>query len=218
MPACIARQPTAGYHGRAVDEPALILAAQRGDLDAFNRLVLHYQDLAFNVALRIMGEQAAAGDATQEAFLAAYHSLGGYRGGSLRAWLLRIVTNACYDELRRRKRRPAVSLEALGEDSEVVRPVSSTNSDDNPEATVQRHELIQAIQECLSQLPVEFRIVAILVDVQGLDYVEAAQAVRKPLGTVKSRLARARAKLRDCLKGYGELLPARFRLQDEVVP
>jgi len=207
-----------GYHDRAVEEPALIDSAQRGDLDAFNRLVLHYQELAFNVALRVMGEQAAAADATQEAFISAYRSLRGYRGGSFRSWLLRIVTNACYDELRRRKRRPAVSLEALAEDSEGEDWIGSTNPSDNPEVAAQRHELINAIQNCLSGLPSEFRIVAVLVDVQGLDYDEAAQSIGKPLGTVKSRLARARAKLRDCLKAYGELLPAEFRLQNEAVP
>jgi len=207
-----------GYDDRAVDEPALIDAAQRGDLDAFNRLVLHYQDLAFNVALRVMGEEAAAADATQEAFISAYRSLRGYRGGSFRSWLLRIVTNACYDELRRRKRRPAVSLEALAEDSEGEGWIGSSNPSDNPEAAAQRHELIDAIQNCLSGLPPEFRIVAVLVDVQGLDYDEAALSIGKPLGTVKSRLARARAKLRDCLKAYGELLPAEFRLQNEAVP
>ena len=201
-----------------MDEPALIDAAQRGELDAFNRLVLQYQELAFNVALRVMGEEAAAADATQEAFISAYRSLRGYRGGSFRSWLLRIVTNACYDELRRRKRRPAVSLEALVEDSEDEGSVGSTKLADNPEGAVQRHELIDAIQDCLNGLQPEFRIVAVLVDVQGLDYDEAAQSIGKPLGTVKSRLARARARLRDCLKAYGELLPAEFRLQNEAVP
>ena len=201
-----------------MDEPALIDAAQRGELDAFNRLVLQYQELAFNVALRVMGEEAAAADATQEAFISAYRSLRGYRGGSFRSWLLRIVTNACYDELRRRKRRPAVSLEALVEDSEVEGSIGSTNPADNPETAAQRHELIDAIQDCLKGLAPEFRIVAVLVDVQGLDYDEAAQSIGKPLGTVKSRLARARAKLRDCLKAYGELQPAEFRLQNEAVP
>ncbi len=201
-----------------MDEPALIDAAQRGELDAFNRLVLQYQELAFSVAMRVMGEEAAAADATQEAFISAYRSLAGYRGGSFRSWLLRIVTNSCYDELRRRKRRPAVSLEALVEDSEIEGSVGTSDPAENPEVAAQRHELIDAIQDCLTGLPPEFRIVAVLVDVQGLDYEEAAQSIGKPLGTVKSRLARARAKLRDCLKAYGELLPAEFRLQNEAVP
>jgi RNA polymerase sigma-70 factor (ECF subfamily) len=207
-----------GYDGRAVDEPALILAARRGDLDAFNRLVLHYQDLAFNVALRVTGEEATAADATQEAFLSVFRNLRGYRGGSFRAWLLRIVTNACYDELRRQKRRPAISLDELNDDGEIGNPLGASGPEDEPEAAAQRKELVEAIRNCLAGLPAEFRVVAVLVDLQGLGYDEVSQAVRKPLGTVKSRLARARARLRDCLKAQGELLPLKFRLQDEAVP
>jgi len=96
-----------------MDEPALIRQAQDGDLNAFNRLVLEYQTQVYNLAYRIMGDEDSAADAAQEAFISAYKHLGYYRGGSFKAWLLRIVTNACYDELRRRKRRPAASLEAL---------------------------------------------------------------------------------------------------------
>ena len=89
-----------------MDEPALIREAQDGDLDAFNSLVLAYQDALYNTALRIMGDDSMAADATQEAFISAFRSLNSFRGGSFKAWLLRTVTNACYDELRRQKRRP----------------------------------------------------------------------------------------------------------------
>ena len=89
-----------------MDETRLIQDAQHGDIDAFNRLVLAYQDMVYNQAYRVMGEPFAADDATQEAFISAYRKIKTYRGGSFKAWLLRIVTNACYDELRRRKRRP----------------------------------------------------------------------------------------------------------------
>ena len=192
------------YHGRTVDELALIKGAQSGDLDSFNRLVLNYQGLAYNVALRIMGDEAAAADATQDAFISAHRGLKRYRGGSFRAWLLRIVTNACYDELRRLKRRPAVSLDEMTE-QEAALPVASPG--EGPEAAAQRMELIQAIEDCILGLTPEFRTVAVLVDVQGFDYQEVAETIGKPLGTVKSRLARARAKLRECLKQHGELLP-----------
>ena len=129
------------YHGRTVDELALIKGAQSGDLDSFNRLVLNYQGLAYNVALRIMGDEAAAADATQDAFISAHRGLKRYRGGSFRAWLLRIVTNACYDELRRLKRRPAVSLDEMTE-QEAALPVASPG--EGPEAAAQRMELIQS--------------------------------------------------------------------------
>lgn len=196
-----------------MDENALIQAAQGGDLDSFNRLVLAYQDTVFSQAYRMMGEGEAAQDATQEAFISAYRNLGGYRGGSFRAWLLRIVTNACYDELRRRKRRPTTPLEPLDtEDEEVESPHWLADSKPSPEESAEQAELERALQHCLNGLPEDFRAVVVLVDVQGLDYTEASVSIGSPVGTVKSRLARARVRLRDCLQGFAELLPAHFRL------
>lgn len=204
----------------AMDEAALIRQAQRGDLDSFNRLVLAYQGLAFNVAYRIMGEAASAEDATQEAFFSAYRAIGRLRGGSFRGWLLRIVTHACYDELRRRRRRPSVSLDDFEADPQSGEGESNpalASPGDGPEANAERAALARGIQDCLERLPDEFRVVAVLADVQELDYQEVAAAIGKPVGTVKSRLARARARLRDCLQGLGELLPAGFRLESETI-
>jgi RNA polymerase sigma-70 factor (ECF subfamily) len=201
-----------------MDEPALIREAQRGDLDAFNRLVLEYQTPVYNLAYRIMGEGDSAADAAQEAFLSAHQHLHHYRGGSFKAWLMRIVTNACYDELRRRKRRPAVSLEALtvvGEGPDAGSEAALISRDESPEDHAERAELAQAIQDCLNRLPDDMRVVAVLCDVQGLDYAEIAASIGAALGTVKSRLSRARARLRDCLQGVRELLPAAFRLEEE---
>ncbi len=199
-----------------MDEPALIQAAQQGDLDAFNRLVLAYQDMLYNQAYRMMSEPAAAEDATQDAFITAFRKLGSYRGGSFRAWLLRIVTNLCYDELRRRKRRPTTPLEPLNvDDEEIESPHWLTDPGENPEEATERAELAEALQRCLDGLSPDFRAVVVLVDIQGMDYREAAQTVGKPLGTVKSRLARARMGLRDCLQGFWELLPVAFRLVGE---
>jgi RNA polymerase sigma-70 factor (ECF subfamily) len=200
-----------------MDEQALIFAARQGDLDSFNRLVLAYQDVVYNQAYRVLGESQAADDATQEAFISAYNNLNSYRGGSFRAWLLRIVTNACYDELRRRKRRPTAPLEPLDDAGEEVEsPHWIADSGELPEDSVERTELARAIQRCIDGLPAEFRVVVALVDVQGMDYGEASQVIGKPLGTVKSRLARARGRMRDCLQAFWELLPAAFRLEGEV--
>jgi RNA polymerase sigma-70 factor (ECF subfamily) len=202
-----------------MDEAALIRAAQHGDLDSFNTLVLSYQDNVFNTALRILGDDDLAADASQEAFISAFRSLNGYRGGSFRAWLLRTVTNACYDELRRRKRRPSVPLEPLGDDEdEIESPRWLADPSMSPEQRLEADELEHAIQHCLDALPVEFRTVVVLADIQGLDYTEVATAARTPLGTVKSRLARARLRLRECLQGFGELLPSTFRLDDRTDP
>lgn len=200
-----------------MDEQALIHDAVRGDLDAFNRLVLAYQDLAYNLAYRMLTDEATAADATQNAFLSAYRSLGSYRGGSFRAWILRMVTNSCYDELRRKHRHPTTPLEPITEDDEEIESPGWLASDEpSPEESVERSEMEQAIQHCLDGLPDEFKSIVIMVDVQGMDYSEVAVAISKPLGTVKSRLARARLKLRGCLQGFRELLPGSFRLENEA--
>lgn len=202
-----------------MDEAALIQAAVQGDLDSFNRLVLAYQDLVYAQAYRMMGESEAAEDATQEAFISAFRSIHSYRGGSFRAWLLRIVTNACYDELRRRQRRPTTPLEPTdAEEEEIESPRWLADTGESPEERAERKDLDRAIQNCLEGLPPEFRTVVVLVDVQGFDYYEAADVIRKPVGTVKSRLSRARLRLRDCLQGWWELIPAQFRLVDEGKP
>lgn len=200
-----------------MDEATLIQAARRGDLDAFNRLVLDYQDMLYNQAYRVIGEPDAAEDATQEAFISAFRKLRTYRGGSFKSWLLRIVTNACYDELRRRKRRPVAPLEPITRDGDDVEsPYWLIDPSESPEESVQRSELAQAIQHCLNQLSPDFRMVVVLVDVQGLDYSDAAQIIEKPLGTVKSRLARARQRMQVCLAKFRELLPPTFRLKEEA--
>lgn len=197
-----------------MDEQALIQAAQRGDLHAFNELVLCYQSQVYNLAYRIMGEGDSAADATQEAFISAYRAISGYRGGSFRAWLMRIVTNACYDELRRRKRRPTSSLDALYVTNAMPGEVL-VNGGESPEAYAQRQDLNQVLHDGLQALPEEQRVTLVLSDVQGYDYKEIAEITGVSLGTVKSRLSRGRAKMRDYLLAQGELLPAAYRLQNK---
>ncbi len=201
-----------------MDEAALVYEAKHGDLDAFNRLVLAYQEMAYNLAFRLLSDEDGAEDVTQTAFISAYRHLNDYRGGSFRAWLLRMVTNACYDELRRRKRHPSVPLEPLSDDSdeEIESPAWLADGSPTPEQALDAAELDHAVQHCLNALPEDFRAVVVMVDVEGLDYQEVAEATGKPLGTIKSRLARARLKLRECLQAFWELLPARFRLDREA--
>lgn len=194
-----------------MDEPKLIEQAKQGDVQAFNTLVLHYQDRVYNVAYRIMGEPGAAADATQEAFISAYKSLNRFRGGSFKSWLMRIVTNASYDELRYRKRRPQSSLDELTEGNESSALLHSEKSP-GPEEHSQQSELVSAIDDCLEDLPEDQRTATVLCDVEGYDYQEIAEIMSTSLGTVKSRISRARAKLRDCLQMAGELLPAEYRL------
>ena len=194
-----------------MDEKALIAAAQRGETAAFNRLVLQYQDMVYSVAYRIMGGPHAASDATQEAFISAYRGLGRFRGGSFKAWLMRIVSNACYDELRRQKRHPQSSLDALY----VEDPPSASlprSPAESPEEHVERQEVNRLLQSGIAQLPHDQRMVLVLSDVEGLSYEEVSQAMGVPRGTVKSRLHRARARLREYLLDHGELLPLQYRL------
>jgi RNA polymerase sigma-70 factor (ECF subfamily) len=199
--------------GIRMDEPGLIKDAQHGDLDSFNRLVLAYQDMVYNQAYRVMGDSAAAQDATQDAFISAYRKIRSYRGGSFKAWLLRIVTNACYDELRRRKRRPTTPLEPRDPfNEEIESPYWVADPGESPEDYSERVELGDAIQHCLEDLSPDYRTVVVLVDIQGMDYAQAAAVLGKPLGTIKSRLARARDGLRNCLQDFWELLPPAFRL------
>lgn len=197
-----------------MDEASLIAAARRGRVDAFNDLVLAYQHQVYNLAYRILGDPAAAADAAQETFISAYQHIAEFRGGSFRSYLLRIASNACYDELRRRKRRPATSFEDFG-DGEVDEEANPAliNGGVGPEESAERAEMVRAIQACIETLPADQRITLVLSDVEGLSYEEIAETTGVALGTVKSRLARARGKLRDCLRAHQELVPAEYRLE-----
>jgi len=197
-----------------MNEQALITDAQGGNLDAFNTLVLHYQDSVFNTALRILGDEDQAADASQDAFISAFKSITSFRGGSFKAWLMRTVTNACYDELRRKKRRPTTPLEPDTDDGEEMdSPRWLADPNMTPEQKSEAVEVEHAIQHCLDNLPLEFKTVVVMADIQDMDYTEVAAAVHVPLGTIKSRLARARLRLRECLQGFEELLPASYRLE-----
>ncbi len=183
-----------------MDESALIQSAKSGDHEAFNRLVLAYQDMVYNHAHAILGESDSAEDAVQETFIKAFRGLIGYRGGSFRAWLLRIASNTCYDELRRSNHRQEVDDWLVGEDGEEYELLELLPSPElSPDAQVEQRELMAAVQRGLQRLPVEYRAAAVIVDVLGFDYAEAAASLGVPVGTVKSRLARARQGLRQYL-------------------
>jgi RNA polymerase sigma-70 factor (ECF subfamily) len=199
--------------GAFMDEDALIAAAQKGDVRAFNQLVVLYQGLAYNVAYRILNDPDAAADATQDAFLSAYKAMPKFRGGSFKSWVLRIVTNACYDQLRVKQRRPTSSLDDLPVEADHTFYLEDTS--ELPDEFVERQELNRFIQAGINELPAEQRLVLVLSDVQGLSYQEVAEVLDISLGTVKSRLSRGRAKVRDFLLERGELLPPRYRLSGE---
>ncbi|MFZ4828657.1 MAG: RNA polymerase sigma factor [Phototrophicaceae bacterium] len=193
-------------------ETQLIRQASKGDLNAFNALVLLYQEGIYNIAWRVLGEEMAAADATQETFLTAYRKLNTYRGGNFRAWLGQIVTHTCYDMLRYQKRRPADSIEDLTpEDNDDGFPI--VGQDPLPEEVALQRELQRAIQSCMNALKPDQRVALVMCDVESYSYQEIASIERVSLGTVKSRISRARASVRDCLRGVKELLPSQYRQQ-----
>jgi RNA polymerase sigma-70 factor, ECF subfamily len=197
---------------RDADEQWLVEQARRGDLDSFNRLVERHQLSVFNLCLRMLGERHAAEDATQETFLSAYRAIEQLQGPYVSAWFLRIAANGCYDELRRRKRRPSHSLDELMDDPE--RSPSIATAEPGPEDESLRLELRRSIEQALLLLPAEQRLAIVLCDVQGLSYDEIADITRASLGTVKSRISRGRAKMRELLREMREPLPASPRQED----
>lgn len=216
---CYNKRSQAAYGGAtdtmADEERRLVERAQRGDVESFDALVRAYEGRVYNLCYRMLGDADSAADAAQDAFLAAFRNLRSFRGGSFRSWMLRIATNACYDQLRARKRRPTVSLDE-GDDDQESSPLQIADLAESPTDFALRRELAAAIQRGLSELPDEQRIILVLSDIEGLAYDEIAQITNTNLGTVKSRLSRGRARLRDVLKA-GELLPARYRHEGESV-
>lgn len=194
----------------AQHDERLIRAAQGGDLPSFNALVVRHERAVYNLCLRMLRDVAAAEDATQETFLKAWTAIATFRGGLVRPWLLRIATNRCYDVLRARGRRPADSLDAEEFESEPT--WTSQTAEEHPEVFAARAELSGHLERALASLPEDQRLVVILSDVHGHPYDEIAEITGVAVGTVKSRLSRARSRLRDVLRedpGSRELF-ARF--------
>lgn len=198
----------ASAHAALLDMPNLIQAARAGDDSAFNRLADHYQAAAQRLAQQILRTEEAAADAVQEALIKVHRALPRFQDGNFRSWLLRIVTNTCYDILRSQRRRATISLEDITEHGDSEFPALRADDHHNPEILVTEQESLQALLHAIDQLPTWHREVVLLVDVHGYDYSEAAGLLGLPLGTVKSRLSRARAALRDALIQAGVVTPS----------
>lgn len=187
----------------ALEMPDLIQAARGGDDRAFNHLVNHYLAAAQRLAQQILRTEEAAADAVQDALIKVHRALPRFQDGNFRSWLLRIVTNTCYDYLRSQRRRSTVSLDDLAEPSGAEFPQLRADEMQNPEMLVTQQESLQFLLQAIDALPNWHRDVVLLVDVHGYDYTEAADMLGLPLGTVKSRLSRARSTLRDQLTAGG---------------
>lgn len=191
--------------------------AQSGDMTAFNQIVERHQRAVYSTCLRMLRDQQLAEDATQDAFVRAWNAIESFRGGIVRPWLLRIATNRTYDMLRSKARRPAASLDAQPFESEPEWTTQVSHSE-NPEQFTSRGELSDLLQDALASLPDDQRLAIVLSDVQGYGYDEIAQVMDIAVGTVKSRISRGRARLRDYLQqspAAMELADRYLRLNDE---
>lgn len=183
------------------DDHALMGRARDGDLDAFNVLVLRYQDFLFGLVVRMLGQREAANDVVQEAFISAYRHLGAFKGGAVRGWLARIALNAATDVLRERKRRPTEPYPEWQDDD--WQPPAGTDAD--PEREALRRVRGTALARALADIGEDQRRAIVLFDVEGFDYAEIAHLTGVSLGTVKSRIHRGRLALRDLLVDELEL-------------
>ncbi|MDE0464919.1 MAG: RNA polymerase sigma factor [Caldilineaceae bacterium] len=196
------REPGSGTAAVAVKDrggwpQSLISAARDGDKQAFQGLVEGHWGSAVRLACSIMQTEEAAADAVQEALIKVHGAMPRFKDGNFRAWLLRIVSNTCYDHLRSQKRRNALSLDQMIEESDYE--ASAWRCDQSPERYALRREQLASLDRLIEGLPSWYRDVVVLVDVHGYDYGEAAAHLQLPRGTVKSRLSRARAHLRNQL-------------------
>lgn len=186
-------------------ESELIRAARAGDAEAFDRLVeAHYRSV-YNTAYRMLRIPGAAADATQATFVRVYEAISSFRGdASFSTWLYRITMNVCLDELRRRKNQP-LSLTEEDDEGEPAGERDMPDLSEEPASTTEQRELQELVHEAIGRLTEDFRTVIVLYDIRGLSYQEISEVLEIPLGTVKSRLNRARQALREEMEPWVEL-------------
>lgn len=194
-------------------EGILVERCRRGSMDAFEELVRQYERKVYSIAYRMTGNHEDACDLAQEAFLRVYRNIATFRGKAMfSTWLYRIATNVCLDELRRRRRYRADSLDepVATANGEMAREMA--NHTEGPDGALERKEMQRVIREAVGELSPDHRMVVTLRDFEGFSYEEIAGVLNCSLGTVKSRLSRARHELKDILSKRLELLPRRGSL------
>ncbi|BAF60315.1 DNA-directed RNA polymerase specialized sigma subunit, sigma24 homolog [Pelotomaculum thermopropionicum SI] len=185
----------------------LVERSQNGDLEAFEMLVRRYENKVYTVAYRFLGNHADASDLAQEAFLRLYQALPRFRGeSSFMTWLYRITANACRDELRRRQRNSTVSLDGENGLEHIQNYSLFSGYIPSPEDTVEKKELNELVQMCLNSISGEHRLILVMREIQGMTYDEISAVMNCSLGTVKSRLSRARRAFREKFNGLKELM------------
>jgi RNA polymerase sigma-70 factor, ECF subfamily len=186
----------------------LVLACQHRDPAAFEELVKRHQRTVYALLYQLAPDWQDTSDLAQEVFIRVWRSINNLRNpGSFRSWLTQIVTNLFYDELRKRPRRlPTVSMdETVSEGGEETVEQATRDIPDSstlPDETILSNELSDAIRQAMTQLPEQFRTAIVLREIEGLSYEEIALLTKTEMGTVKSRIARARTKLQELLQPY----------------
>lgn len=196
-------------------EAQIIERSRNGDIEAFGELVSIYEKQIYSIAYRFMGNPDDASDLAQEAFVRAFRAISRFRGdASFKTWMYHIVANVCRDELRKRKRQPVVSLDTpiITEDGEITREQGDWSL--TPELIYESKELGETVQHLLNELIPEYRQALVLRELQGFTYEEIASTMECSLGTVKSRINRARKALRDLIVINRELFDGSSRLDE----
>ena len=182
----------------------LVYAFKKGDYSAFEKIVLKYQDRVYNLCYRFLGDKQEAEDSAQEIFIKVYKSLKGFKlKSSFYTWLYRIVINTCKNRVKSLEYRRAKSRVSIDDDQEKKdHGISGIVDKDNlPDKKLEQKEKIKRIQEAINSLPADQKTMVILRDIEGFSYDEIANITKNMLGTVKSKLSRARQGLRNKLEG-----------------
>ncbi len=193
------------------NEKYLLGLSQKGDIEAFEMLMEKYQKKVFNIALRLLGNHDDANEVTQEVFIRIFKSMGSFKGESqISTWIYRIATNACLDELRKRKNKWIMSLdeEYHKENGDYIIQVEDDKP--TPDVILEQKTLKSAVNNAIDKLSEKYKLIIVLRDIQGFSYEEISEIVKTPVGTVKSRINRARLQLKEILLKEKELFSDNF--------
>src|SRR6202521_315874 len=186
-----------------MDDRDLVGRARRGDPEAFTQLMMQYQVPVYNMALRMVGRPDDAADIAQEAFTRAWEKIRTLRDAPFKSWLFQIAANLCYDHFRRGRR-----YGVMPEEDQTGNVVGLGIATPDPQERAEANERNQLVRQSIQALEHDMRIAIVLRDVNGMAYDEIASVLRVPLGTVKSRIARARAQVQERLQQHPDLFPS----------